>query len=69
MSLVLVESLHHSFSIAIRHPLFDVLVNVVFYIIADVGPYVVVYVGADVPPCHLPDGRANDQVFETIRRI
>ena len=32
----------------IRHPLFDVLVDVVFYIIADVGPYVVVYVGADV---------------------
>ena len=34
----------------IRHPLFDVLVNVVFYIIADVGPFVVVYVGADVGP-------------------
>ena len=77
MSLVLVESLHRSFSIVIRHPLFDVLVDVVFYIIADVGPFVVVYVGADVGiygdfyvvPAHLLDGKANDQVFETIRRI
>ena len=66
VSLVLVESLHHSFSIAIRHPLFDVLVNVVFYIIADVGPFVVVYVGADVSPRHLLDGRASVQ---SIRRI
>lgn len=32
----------------IRHPLFDVLVDDVFYIVADFGPYVVVYVGADV---------------------
>ena len=89
VSLVLVESLHRSFSTVVRHPLFDVLVDVVFYIVADVGPYVVVYVRADVGPyvalcvgadvvlyvvlyvvpAHLPDGRANDQVFETIRRI
>lgn len=48
MSLVKVEPLHRSFSIAIRHPLFDVLVYVVFYIIADAGPFVLVYVGADV---------------------
>lgn len=48
MSLVQVESLHRSFSIVIRYPLFDVLVDDVFYIVADVGPYVVVYVGADV---------------------
>ena len=48
VSLVLVESLHRSFSTVVRHPLFDVLVDVVFYIVADVGPYVVVYVGADV---------------------
>lgn len=46
--MVQVESLHRSFSIVIRHPLFDVLVDDVFYIVADVGPYVVVYVGADV---------------------
>ena len=36
----------------IRHPLFDVLVDDVFYIVADVRPYVVFYVvfcvGADV---------------------
>lgn len=50
MSLVLVESLHRSFSTVVRHPLFDVLVDVVFYIVADVGPYVVVYVGADFGP-------------------
>jgi hypothetical protein len=67
MSLVKVEPLHRSFSIAIRHPLFDVLVYVVFYIIADVGPFVLVYVGADVGiyvvvyvvPAHLPDGYAK----------
>ena len=71
MSLVLVESLHRSFSIVIRHPLFDVLVDVVFYIIADVGPFVVVYVGADVGvyvdfyfvPAHLLDGRASIQII------
>ena len=47
------------------------------YIVADVGPYVALCVGADVVlyvvlyvvPAHLPDGKANDQVFETIRRI
>lgn len=50
VSLVLVESLHRSFSTVVRHPLFDVLVDVVFYIVADVGPYVVVYVGADFGP-------------------
>ena len=32
------------------------------YIVADVGTYVVVYVGADVPPCHLLDGRASIQI-------
>lgn len=70
MSLVQVESLHRSFSIVIRHPLFDVLVYVVFYIIADVGPFVVVYVGADVVlyvvPAHLFDGRAS---IQSIKRI
>ena len=50
VSLVLVESLHRSFSTVVRHPLFDVLVDVVFYIVADVDPYVVVYVGADFGP-------------------
>lgn len=50
MSLVQVESLHRSFSIVIRHPLFDVLVDVVFYIIADVDPYVTLCVGADFDP-------------------
>ena len=72
MSLVQVESLHRSFSIVIRHPLFDVLVDVVFYIIADVDPYVVVYVGADVGPyvvlyvvpAHLLDGRASIQIIK-----
>lgn len=46
--MVQVESLHRSFSIVIRHPLFDVLVDDVFYVGTDVGAYVVVYVGADV---------------------
>ena len=72
MSSVLVESLHRSFSIVIRHPLFDVLVDDVFYIVADVGAYVVLCVGADVgayvvvlyvvsyvSPRHLLDRRAS----------
>ena len=72
MSMVLVESLHRSFSTVIRHPLFDVLVDDVFYIVADVGPYVVLYVGADlgpyvVPyaaPSHLLDGKASIQIIK-----
>lgn len=72
MTLVQVESLHHSFSIAIRHPLFDVLVNVVFYIIADVGPYVALYIDTDVGvyvvfcvvPAHLLNGKASIQIIK-----
>ena len=56
----------------IRHPLFDVFVDVVFYIIADVGPYVTLCVGADfepyvvlyVIPAHLLDGKASIQIIK-----
>ena len=64
--MVQVESLHRSFSIVIRHPFYDVLVDDVFNIVADVGPYVVVYVVSYVSPCHLPDGRVS---IQSIRRI
>lgn len=56
----------------IRHPLFDVLVDDVFYIVADVGPYVVLCVGANVgvyvvlyvAPAHLLDGKASIQIIK-----